>query len=544
MTFSSERYLQLLREAVTTTPDTLPDGFPFSEYQSNLARYNEQDSWYNGQKLEEEIVISGKDVAKYPVRINPIQGTCQRHVAMLFGDIQDDDQLLITPRVVKKAKASKQESELADLLEDALIQVWYDSNGRDIQLNNGLVSQRYGGCVFYAKYDPSNGCKYPITIEAVNPKYFIGIPNSSNPFQLEEAWIVKPVTKSELENQGIAPLGKTFGVFEKTFSDDVHWLCEHYTKQTYEVFVGKDRVGRKIYLPGSKTYEVVPFGDGGNVFGVVPIVYIPHIRNTSNFYGNNCFDVVTGIVKEMNARVADFGDAVSMDSHDIVATRNINGNITVTQLIPGVARIDLGSGINVTGQEGQPEAQSLRRSGMASSSMKELVTDILYKQYRRDAVHPAVCDGEDEGSQRSSQTLTTRMWALETHANMERIEWTAGLNWLSKIIVKILAIKDPASGITQECNFLRLRQVWYPTLKRDRMDIVTELTTRVGGNLSSIRNGLEKLGDVENVEEERAEIIRDIKEINEIKGQNQLFGNQNPEPKKTVAKKSNPTQEV
>lgn len=525
MVVSSEKYLQQLREAQSLMPSMLPEEFPFSEFTLNLQKYNEQDSWYDGSVLDEELTLEGKTVKKYPVKINPIKGTCVRHTAMLFGDISDSDQVLVTPRVApdpseKKDDEAKRNSR--NLLEHVLLQAWYENNGRDLQLSNGLMSQRYGGCVFYVKYDPLALEKtIPIAIEALTPKFFVGVPNSSNPFDLEEAWIVKPISKIELDNQGIISLRAGLFGGNEAWSGDLFWLTEHYTKKKFEVFVNEKKVGRSRTMPSGKN-GVIPFGPD-NELGIVPAVYIPHVRNATSFYGDNVFDSVKGIVLEMNARIADYGDAVSADSHDIVVTKNVNGQIQKSQLVPGVMRIDIGSGVNVTGQEAQPDAQSLRKGGSSSTAMEKLVTEILYKQYRRDAIHPAVCDGEDEGSQRSSQTLTTRMWALETHAQMERVEWTTGLNAIARIIIKILNTYENNTGITKEHASMRVRQVWYPTLKRDRMDIVTELATRVGANLSSIKHGLELMGDVEDVEKELEQIYEEKETISKFE-QNNPFG--------------------
>ncbi len=524
MSISSERYLQQLRAAQIIMPDQLPEDFPYSEFQNNLSKYNEHDAWYDGTRLEEELTIEGRNIPKYPVKINPIKGTCLRHTAMLFGDISDSDQVLVSPRVVKNQLEEDTEAlkKKRDILEHVLLQTWYENNGRDLQLRNGLMSQRYGGCVFYVRYDPLSEDKtIPIAIEAPNPKYFIGVPNSGNPFDLEEAWLVKPISAIELENQKIVSLERGFFGGFKQWSDDIYWLTEHYTKKKYEVFVNSQRVGRNQLMPSGKS-TVIPFGPE-NELGIVPMVYIPHIRNATSFYGDNVFDSVKGIVLEINSRVADYGDAVSADSHDIVATRNINGTIDKSSLVPGVMRIDLGAGINVTGQEAQPDAFSLRKSSSASAAMSVLVTDILYKQYRRDAIHPAVCDGEDEGSQRSSQTLITRMWALETHAQMERIEWTSGLNVVAKIIITILNKYGNTIGIEKDHMAMRLRQVWYPTLQRDRMDIVTEIATRIGANLSSIEHGLEVMGDIEDVEKELERIYDNKKKIGEFE-QSQFGG--------------------
>lgn len=537
---SSSKYLQLLRQAQTIQPNSFPANFPYEEFQFNLSKYNEQDSWYNGVELEEEMEVAGKKIEKYPVKINPIKGTCARHVGMLFGDIRHDDRLLVTPRVVKNSKMTQEEKNDRDNFEEILNQIWYESNGRDLQLNNGRMSQRYGGCVFYAKYDPFSKKTYPVTIEAPSVKFFVGVPNSANPFDLEEGWIVRPISGIELQNQGIVSVDKNLFGGNYEFADDLYWISEHYTKKIFEVFVNEKRAGRSTTLPSGKN-STVPFGTDGNKIETVPIVYIPHIRDTSNFYGDNVFDGVTGIVREINARVADYGDAVSMDSHDIIATRNVNGQIQVSQLLPGVTRVDLGSSVNVTGQEAQPEAVSLRKSALASNPMKELVNDILYKQYRRDAIHPAVCDGEDEGSQRSSQTLTTRMWALETHVNEERVSWVSGLNVLNKIITKMLVTYAPEIKLAKDVMQYRTRHVWYPTLKKDTNDLVTEVTTRHGGGLSSMDTAIEAFGDIEDVEVEVKKIMEEKKEIAEMNSMmNKPFGGggSTPPTKTTPKKKS------
>ena len=70
---------------------------------------------------------------------------------------------------------------------------------------------------------------------------------------------------------------------------------------------------------------------------------------------------------------------------------------------------------------------------------------------------------------------------------------------------------------------MRLRQVWYPTLQRYRMDIVTQIATRIGANLSSIEHGLEVMGDIEDVEKELERIYDNKKKIGEFE-QSQFGG--------------------
>jgi hypothetical protein len=121
----------------------------------------------------------------------------------------------------------------------------------------------------------------------------------------------------------------------------------------------------------------------------------------------------------------------------------------------------------------------------------------------------------------------------------ERIEWTAGLNVASKIMLRILQVNAPDLGFTEEYNKYRIRQVWYPTLKRDRMDIVTEISTRVGAKLSSIEHALEMLGDVEDVDAEVKKIYENLKTIADLQPK-QPFGADTAKKKNTT---SNPTKQ-
>jgi hypothetical protein len=73
---------------------------------------------------------------------------------------------------------------------------------------------------------------------------------------------------------------------------------------------------------------------------------------------------------------------------------------------------------------------------------------MLEGQYRKETKHPAVADGEDEGSQRSAATLTVRMWPLISHVELERINWTTGLTKLAFIILTFYS-KKGLEGITE-----------------------------------------------------------------------------------------------
>lgn len=460
----------------------LPD-FPYSEFNSRQTYYTECEEWYNGTVLEEQLTAAnGKSVDRYPVKINPIKRAVTKHVATLFGEVAQDDRPLVYPRVVPREDSQKEASTKA---ESVLYQTWFESNGRALQLENGAISQIYGGCIFRAAYDPLDLLRsVPIRIEKIHPRWFVGRPSAKDMFRLREAWICQPIMPDEAAEFGVA-----------LPSEDYGWMIEHWTLSNYEATINGEPI--TIALGGDRMTI------GGNPFGFVPIVYIPHFRSTG-FYGENLFDHVKGVVKELNLRVADYGDAVNTDSHAYLGMRNVQGAPSVEQPAPGLNVINLHSNPNLTGQENNPDMFPLGKPN-ASTVMNDLI-EALEASFRRDAFVPSISDGEDEGSQRSGLTLAMRMWPLVSHTGLERIWWADGLNLLNRMILKMLQIKGEA-GITEEQASMSIKQVWSPALPRDREADVNEAVQRVGGWVASPEHMLEKLGDSEDPHKEYQEIL-------------------------------------
>jgi hypothetical protein len=498
MADKTSSFIRTLTE-VRQPPFSLQDieGFPHSEYAERLRVYTEADSWYSGTALDTTKSRAGEEVEIYPVKINPLRAGVQKHTFSLFGEVEEDDQPLVSPKMIFTTDAQKK---LAEEAEEVLKQIWYESNGRAIQWQNGGLSQVYGGCIFKLSYDKFDTLRsIPLRIDIPHPKYFIGKPASSDMFRLREAWLVRPISQEEAYENGYT--------CEFSSQDDVPWLIEHWTNLKYEAWVNNEPVRRM-----NQNGEWFPVS-GENPFGFVPVVYIPHIR-IDGFYGENMFDHVKGIIRELNLRVADFGDAVNADAHAYMGMRNVQGSPDVQTLAPGLNAINLGNALALAGNESVPDLWDLRKE-RASEAMASLVT-WLYDQYRRDAFVPKVADGEDEGSQRSGLTLAMRMLSLLWHTHSERVFWTTGLNLLNRMALRMLAIKESATtGITIKHATLRMRQDWSPVLPRDREMLVNEVVARMGANLGSPRTLLETLGDVQDVDQEILDIIDFVKKIAE-----------------------------
>jgi len=473
--------------AKTTTlaaPFSLQDlpGFPYAIYADQLDNYNILESWYSGAILDESIVdaASGKKIDKYPIKINPLKGTCERHTSALFGQTLDSIHYGGVPvRILADVKKDKKKQ--GGAVEKALRTVFEDNGGGSLFISNGIVSQYLRGCVFAASWLPM---EKRIGVFNPSPKEFIGFPKGANYWDLREAWIVREITKDDIKSY------KTEKVLNE--NDTKFYYVEHWTEDEYEVSIN-----------GSTVMFDEILQKGANPWGMVPIEYIPHIRTTS-FLGNSIItEMVKGVIREINLRWADTGDAVSDDSHQPIAMRNVR--ITpVVKSIDGRPIIDLGSTTGLAGNEANPDLLTISLKS-ASDVMLKLGGE-LYDIYRREAIHPAVADGEDEGSQRSSLTLSTRMWPLVSHAEMERIFWTVGLAKFCRILLKIMAIKK-INEITEEHISMPLIISWAPMLPVDRAALVNEVGIRSKYKLGSQEHLMSLFGDVPNIEDEMAKIV-------------------------------------
>jgi hypothetical protein len=464
------------------------DNFPSSQYNENLSKYNELESWYDGSALEALTLQQGKEVSTYPVKINPLQNFVEKHVATLFGEVMDDDRPLVIPKVFE-SKTSGSGTKRSKRVEEILNTLWYENNGRAIQLENGYISNIFGGCIYKLTYVPwETWREVPLRIERILPKNFIGRTDASDFFRLKEAWIIDYVSYQEALELGVNIEEDSVGVFVDYWSTKVH----------------RTTINGQICSRVNPDGSVHVFNEN-NTLGIVPVVYIPHIR-AGKFYGESMLSPLLGMVKELNLRTADYGDAISDDSHPYIAMRNVNGSPNIIKLANGLNVINLGSSQSgLTTADGQPDMFTVSK-GSASEPMSD-INQKIFNQLRRDSHVPAIADGEDEGSQRSALTLAMRMWPLTSHARMERINWETGLNLLHRYAIQML-IAIGYKKILAEDIKAKLRCSWYSFLPKDRDSVINEVVSLAGSNLGSPQKLIDKLGDVDDPEEE-IKLIKD-----------------------------------
>lgn len=515
----STQALRINRSSTALIASTqVGDGLPpelVSEWRQQLTLYDQYWNWIDGRVWDQVdryyVSQKGQELPLlFPLQINPIYSAALIHRNTLFGEVPDTGAPMVVPIAVPKNKYGDAEGGVtvtpqartnAKLITDLLETIWYQSNGRSSMLESGFVSQAIGGCVFKVCYEPYNPFLekgLPVAFRQIEPEFFLPVYGMYDRWNLLEARIGRMIDKYEAK--------EVYGV---EVQGNKALYLEIWNRQTVTVTVdGKPalaiRDGTKYPLSAE------------HKFGFVPIVYIPH-ELVGQFYGVPIVHQIGNLVKELNGRSADIGDAVRNSIERMYIVSNANAEDMKIK--------SLGEGIKViaTGKE-MAGTQPKKVDAVAPPNLPQGTME--YLEFIRDAIWhgsstPAVAYGEDEGSQRSALTLAFRMWPLTSHIRAERSLWTEGLRVMSKMALEILRLRQTGEyGDTTEGTPWKLgdehlghiiKMNWAPMIPRDRESEVNQLILRHQDGQLSTYSSLEKMHDIEDLEEELKRIAEEKK---------------------------------
>lgn len=395
--------------------------------------YSELKGWYDGDEWRrktqtDDPIVGGKEL-QWPLQINPIAKVCRIHRAVMLGmqpDIVAGPSGAAISTIVSRESLDETRKLQAEYLEKFISSLWLRSGAPEILHEAALLEQIYGGHVFRVTWEPFNKLlPYRMAIRSYkNPgQFFAAAYNPRDYWDLIDCYIGYMIEPAVAYTE--------FGM--KTDKQKVLYL-EHWTKKEYKITVD----GRVVVLESDGKKEEQA---GENVWGVVPIVYIPHERDGS-FLGRSIIDgdsPLIGMSKEINARQADKGEALQ-GSRSLIYVKNarkqgfdvrqvmINGRV--------LDILDIGDASNIPGSA-EPEARVLEPNGIPQSVTA--FPSEVWTEIRRQADVASVAFGDDDvsGGRITGPVTAYRMWPTMQHTMTERASFTVGLSKLAQIITTI-----------------------------------------------------------------------------------------------------------
>lgn len=334
---------------------------------------------------------------------------------------------------------------------------------------------------------------------------FMPIWDIEDPNKLLEVYLIYQITLEQAKS-----------IYGYTGSVELPYRVEHWSASVYENF-----------LDGKKLEEY----SGSNPWGIVPFLYIPRVR-TTDWFGDALTQELIPVQDELNARLADIGEAINYNAHPVRWGFNLPKafNTRNFPLDPN-SLWDLGKTI---GQSPRPEVGMLEAKEAVSQGVLNYV-QFIYDWGRSASSTPPVAFGEDEGSQRSGATLEIRMWSLIKSIRRSRsylVEALSRAVQMSGVILKQKQHSDVSVRVIEKLLDGSLQPVLSEILPRDHAAIVDEVV-KLRSTTPAPSISLETSQKI---------LSRGIGEVDRIKGEmgdKVLFP---PEPEK-IAPKSNDVQE-
>lgn len=476
-----------------------PSGFPLPLWQQQQSRYIEYWQWYTGEALARDKfeTDAGASYEKYPLRINTIRNFARKKASLIFGDPPPSSSWLVRPLIKSKPffAESAEHKEHAKFLQHVAMEVWEQSNGSTILMENATVSQFLGGSFMQLEYRPHmmESSLIPIYIKSLLPDFVLPIWNNDM-WDLSECWITYRIPS--------VAVMKEFGV--ETDGGMYSSYVEHWTRDSYSIWIDNKPLVASYPLPYGGGVMKVSYDKVKNPFGFVPVFYIPRLRE-GGFWGPSIVPDLQGLLTEYNGRFADLGTIVQQTAHRRWFARNLGGNIEMRQFDEDQAFAYLGAG-NPALQGTVPEIWS-ENPPTVSQYITENV-NMLWTQMLREASLTHVHFGEDEGSQRSGETLEIRSWAAMALAKMERLYAGTGLNIINRRLlemVAILALEIAGKGVTLAAlKEYGITQQWHPMIERDRESTINEIVQLRSIGDMSLERSLETQGTVVDLDAELA----------------------------------------
>ena len=343
-----------------------------------LMRAERQLSYWSGLVFEETIpdVTTTGDQAPlmFPVGMNLVKMLTVAQADGMYGEWETRPvEFVVRDDEADVGSTERDAAALANSIVDATTPHFFWEHALDREV--------FGGAAFQVA--PTNQPGSHIRWKRLTRDQFFPIWDPTDPDNLLEVFVVTTMTPEQAEAK--------FG--HRTKKDYVQ-MVEHWTPGVYETTL--DGVRMNAY-------------SGYNPWGVVPFVYCPRLRFI-NWWGEALTDDIIPSQDELNARVADIGEAINYNSHPVRWGVNLPLKFNAENFpLDANAMWDLGRTI---GSTPPPPVGLLEAKAAVEQGSHEYIS-FVYDWTRTSVFAPPIAFGEDNGGgQRSGATLEIRMWPL------------------------------------------------------------------------------------------------------------------------------------
>jgi hypothetical protein len=481
-----------------------PDAYSNARLSDRSALYSRWWSYYTGQVLDntyaDKAGDDGKKPLRWPARINLVRTACIAHAAATLGEFPDEQIIDFHVRHEEGYADKKTAAKTAS----AIRRIWRESHADGLLLENALFNQVYGGQVWAARYDPHKSMQ--CRVEIIDPVAFTPTWSPTDYHRLIEVQVYYQMDSVAAQ--------KHFNLQIKLPDREDIGVREHWTEDRYEVYVGPgvEKGNKQVtngdgqvarYADGTPMAGKNPFVNPATQQGVVPFEYIPRLR-AGSFYGESLVAALMAAQDEVNERVADLGDGVAEAIHQVPYVRNRPEGVKGLTL----SRRKFNNLGMAAPNQPPPEVGVLPPPQVQAVFLTFL--EALRGFARLQTNTPAVAEGVDEGSQRSALTLAFRMWPLTSIVRFYRAFMGIGLCSFAEKCLLVAHVKAPTLVTAAMLNNPNKFVNWAPMIPRDREQLVNEMVLRKQARLASRRHAVTSFGDVLDVDEELAEIDKDV----------------------------------
>jgi hypothetical protein len=423
----------------------------------------------------------------YPLRINEVRRAVIIHALNIFGLTNEEPYLTFEfkPKRTTVEVALERAKRLGEMAED-----WFeDCGGEDLFREQARIFMILGGAVL--KVRPDSDSPFGVVVENGSLRHFFPIWHPTRYNKLLRCYF-----KFEIDRDVAREL---YGYTART--DEQLYFLETWTKETWAVHIGTPGKWQLAVDPQSNVAYEGPNDCIDPLTGQqeIPVIYIPRIR-TGAYYGENLPDEIRGLQDEINARMADTGDAVAIASRmhvvgsDISRRRQAGDRLRLPN--DPLEIFDLGD--TIAGQE-QPKAYTLDGPAPGEGTLAHNV-QLDAKLYDLAGI-PDVMRGRVDGTQRSGEALSALAFPSLAMINEYRASFRAGIK-LSWRHYMAMSYRMGINKLSLEDFGHKMKLKFAPVLPRDTSLINDTIAIQRSAGAMSTRRAVSLSPDVTNIEEE------------------------------------------